>query len=123
MAMHAHSLIVGALLATTTAAAEPTIFHTSRFPDATTVSLSLLSNQFSTHVGYDFDVTIGLAELDGSGVLAYRDPWQSPGSRALRHAGKCVWPAHMLPFGPSRRTFAAMAFRMTPSGTWRVSCR
>lgn len=71
--MHAHSLIVGVLMATTTAAAEPAIFHTSRFPDATTVRLSLLSNQFSTAAGYDFDVTIGLTEMDGSGMPAYRD--------------------------------------------------
>jgi len=71
--MKAHSLIAAALLATSANAAEPLIFHTSRFPDTTTVRLSLLSRKVSPAVGYDFNVTIGLTEIRNDGRPAYRD--------------------------------------------------
>lgn len=71
--MYAHSLIVGALVATGASAAEPAIFHTSRFSDATTVNLSLLTYRPSTAAGYDVDVTIGLTKLGSDGAPSYRD--------------------------------------------------
>ncbi|WP_157020045.1 hypothetical protein [Mesorhizobium xinjiangense] len=74
--MYAHSLISGALLAlaaTSTSGAEPVIFHTSRFSDATTVDLSLVTRQLSVAADYDYDVTIGLTELGADGAQRYRD--------------------------------------------------
>jgi hypothetical protein len=71
--MNVHSLVAAALLSTSAGAAEPVIFHTSRFPDTTTVELSLISRQFSTAVGYDFDVTIGLLEIRNDGRPGFRD--------------------------------------------------
>ena len=70
--MNAHSLIFGALLATSASAAEPVIFHTSRFSDMT-VELSLVSSQFSKAIGYDFDVTIGMVEIRQDGRPGFRD--------------------------------------------------
>ncbi|MEP0322643.1 hypothetical protein [Bauldia litoralis] len=71
--MNAQSLIAVALTATSVSAAEPVAFNTSRFPDMTTVELTLLANQFSTTIGYDFDVTIGMTELGRDGRASFRD--------------------------------------------------
>ncbi|MEC9244765.1 MAG: hypothetical protein VYB05_08345 [Pseudomonadota bacterium] len=88
--MYAHSLIVGTLVATGAGAAEPAIFHTSRFPDATTVNLSLLTHQRSTSADYDVDVTIGLTELSDDGAPGYRD-------RSMHRARvRCAMPASVF---------------------------
>lgn len=71
--MYAHSLIAGALLVTSPGAAAPSIFHTSHFPDSTTVNLILLTHQRSAVAGYDVDVTIGLTQLGSDGSPRYRD--------------------------------------------------
>lgn len=72
--MNAHSIIVCALLATSaSAAAEPVIFHRSRFPDMTTVELSLVFGPVSTANGYDFNVTIGVTEIRQGDRPGFRD--------------------------------------------------
>lgn len=88
--MYAHSLIVGTLMATGAGAAESAIFHTSRFPDSTSVSFSLLTQQLSGSAGYDVDVTIGLTEWGGDGVPRYRD------GSAHRARVRCAVPASVF---------------------------
>ncbi|MEO9614896.1 MAG: hypothetical protein ABJG86_17360 [Nitratireductor sp.] len=70
--MYVHSLIAGLLFATVASAGDMPVFHTLRL-DNTTVNLSLLSSLGSTEPGYDFDVVVGLTELDGRGQPIFRD--------------------------------------------------
>jgi hypothetical protein len=71
--VYTRSLLISALMMAQSSAAEPVVFHTSRFSDATTVDLSLLSNDLSTDAAYDFDVIISLSEWHADGSPAYRD--------------------------------------------------
>lgn len=62
--MYVQSLLAGALITTTAAAAEPMVFHTAYFPDATAASLSVADKTLSPDGSYDFDVMIRLTEVD-----------------------------------------------------------
>lgn len=55
-------------------AAERQPFHTSRFPDDVTVSLTVTSLHASSLGNYDYDVIIGLTETDAAGKIKFTDP-------------------------------------------------
>ncbi len=77
--MHGHPMVVSLLaLATNAAAADPNIFYTAQFADSTATSLSLLGNTLSQDSDYDFDVLIGLTEIDSNGTVIYVDSARHP---------------------------------------------
>lgn len=76
--MHPHPVLASVLIATNVSAAEPIIFYTAHFPDATVISLSLVGDSVSGDDDYDFDVLIGLTTTGPDGRLIYADPSKHP---------------------------------------------
>ncbi len=54
-------------------AAERQPFHISRFSGEVTVNLTVTSQQMSLVRDYDYDVTIGLTEIDAAGSIKFID--------------------------------------------------
>jgi hypothetical protein len=71
--MRALVFVCGVLVAAPVSMAEPLVFHTTHFPDTTSVQLSMLSSSSARAKDYDFDVLIGLVRTDAAGVIAFED--------------------------------------------------
>lgn len=116
--MYVYSLIAGLLFATVASAGDISVFHTLR-SDNTTVNLSLLSSLGSTEAGYDFDVVVGLTELDGSGQAIFRDRGRH------RARVRCGAPASVFVGGIDRAIGLAATShepRNWKSDLWRTVC-
>ncbi|MCT9000324.1 hypothetical protein [Chelativorans intermedius] len=117
--MYVQSLLAGALITTTAAAAEPMVFHTAYFPDATAVNLSVADKTLSADGSYDFDVMIRLTEVDAAGAVIYEDS-VSHGARV-----RCSAPAKVLVGGLD---YAVGATSVSPDiiswkeDLWRTVC-
>jgi hypothetical protein len=109
--MRAVVLVAGVLMATPSSRAEQLVFHTSNFPDATSVQLSIMSDSASRGTDYDFDVAIGLLETDASGAVKYVD-------RGSHHARiRCAEPAY-VGFGTHLYTIGPLGEGLAP-GDWK----
>lgn len=87
-------LVLAGVTVATSAAAEPRVFYTARFPDRT-IQMSVLGDGVPLEGGYDHDVAIGLAEIDEEGTLLYFD-------QGHHHARiRCAPPAYVS-FGEHR---------------------
>jgi hypothetical protein len=75
------------MMVVTAAKAEPRVFYTAHFPDRTSIEMSV--DGVAGDGVYDFDVTIGLAEISDKGTSLYFDPG--------RHHARigCAKPAHV----------------------------
>ncbi|WP_265519071.1 hypothetical protein [Nitratireductor luteus] len=117
--MYVQSLLAGALITTAAAAAEPMIFHTAYFPDATAVNLSVADKTLSADGNYDFDVMIRLTEVDAAGAVIFEDS-VSHGARV-----RCSAPAKILVGGLD---YAVGATSVSPDlsswkeDLWRTVC-
>lgn len=87
--MRAIAFVAGVLVATPSMTAEPLIFYTASFPDATSVQLSVMNDTVFHEKEYDFEVAIGLVETDASGAIKYVDR----GSHRARI--RCAPPAYV----------------------------
>jgi hypothetical protein len=108
-------LVLASLTVASDAAAEPRIFYTAHFPDRT-IQMSVLGDGVPRDGGYDFDVAIGLAELDRAGALLYFD--------AGRHHARirCAPPAYVR-FGEHRFPVQGPAAQGDwKQGLWKAYC-
>lgn len=109
--MRAIGFLAGVLVATPLMAAERQVFYTASFPDATSFQLSVLNNSVSQDGDYDFDVAIGLVEIDASGATRYED--------AGRHRARvrCSYPAYV---GVGTRRYPIEIFvRRSSQDNWK----
>ena len=75
-------LVLAGVTVASSAAAEPRVFYTARFPDRT-IQMSVLGDGVPLEGGYDHDVAIGLAEGGSSTViLVLIGRWFSRAERA-----------------------------------------
>ncbi|ARM91722.1 hypothetical protein RHEC894_PD00216 (plasmid) [Rhizobium sp. CIAT894] len=81
------ALILFVQSASISAASELSVFHTASVGSNRSISLSLAVGGPARDPAFDFDVVIALSELDGGGIVLYRD--------AGRHQAsvRCVSPA------------------------------
>jgi hypothetical protein len=108
-------LVLASLTLASAATAEPRIFHTAHFPDRT-IQMSVLGDGVRENDSYDFDVAIGLAELDQAGALLYFD--------AGRHHARirCAAPAYVR-FGEHRFPMQGPAAqRGWKQDLWKAYC-
>ncbi len=96
--------------------AERPPFHVSHFQDDVTVNLTVTSLETSPVRDYDFDVTIGLTELDSAGSIRYIDK----GSHGARV--KCDGPGKILVGGAVYVPTSGVAGSDWKEDLWKSVC-